>query len=129
MHVLWELTRSGFDFELKGGTSLSKGWGIIVCFSEDVDIHIHPPEDMKVYTGKNHDKKKHRESRDNFFNWLAANIQVPDIIRVERDPEWDDQKTRNCGIKLTYESRFSVDLAIKPFVLLEVGFAQVEQTI
>ncbi len=38
MQVLYELTKHGFDFELKGGTSLSKGYKIIDRFSEDIDI-------------------------------------------------------------------------------------------
>ena len=44
MHVLYGLKKQGFDFELKGGTSLSKGYKIIHRFSEDIDIHIKPPE-------------------------------------------------------------------------------------
>lgn len=35
MHVLYELKNRGFKFELKGGTSLSKGYQIIHRFSED----------------------------------------------------------------------------------------------
>lgn len=42
MHCLHGLTTLGFSFELKGGTSLSKGFGIIERFSEDIDIHIDP---------------------------------------------------------------------------------------
>ena len=45
MHCLWGLQVSGFRFELKGGTSLSKGFGIIHRFSEDIDIRIEPPDD------------------------------------------------------------------------------------
>ena len=29
MHCLWGLQAQGFQFELKGGTSLSKGFGVI----------------------------------------------------------------------------------------------------
>ena len=39
-HCLWGLTQS-LQFELKGGTSLSKGFGIIDRFSEDIDIRIN----------------------------------------------------------------------------------------
>lgn len=38
MHSLYGLKQQGFDFELKGGTSLSKGYKIIERFSEDIDI-------------------------------------------------------------------------------------------
>lgn len=40
MHVLYGLKKQGFTFELKGGTSLSKGHKLIHRFSEDIDIHI-----------------------------------------------------------------------------------------
>ena len=48
MHVLYGLKQQGFQFELKGGTSLSKGYGIIHRFSEDIDIHIKPPAEMGI---------------------------------------------------------------------------------
>ena len=41
MHALYSLHQQGIDFELKGGTSLSKGYGIINRFSEDIDIHSY----------------------------------------------------------------------------------------
>ena len=42
MHCLYGLSAQGFTFELKGGTSLSKGFGIIHRFSEDIDIQPCP---------------------------------------------------------------------------------------
>ncbi len=39
MHVLYSLQERNIEFELKGGTSLSKGFGLIQRFSEDIDIH------------------------------------------------------------------------------------------
>jgi predicted nucleotidyltransferase component of viral defense system len=47
MHCPFGLQQMGLSFELKGGTSLSKGLGIIDRFSEDLDIRIEPPEDLK----------------------------------------------------------------------------------
>ncbi len=70
MHTLWGLQQQEFDFELKGGTSLSKGFNIINRFSEDIDIQIHPALSLEVKSGKNHDKKNHIESRRTFFNHL-----------------------------------------------------------
>ena len=40
MHCLFGLQQTGFTFELKGGTSLSKGYGIIDRFSENIDIRL-----------------------------------------------------------------------------------------
>ncbi len=54
MHILYGLAKQGLVFELKGGTSLSKGYRVIERFSEDIDIRIrwwtlctgrdHPPQ-------------------------------------------------------------------------------------
>lgn len=43
MHCLFGLQSLGLKFELKGGTSLSKGYAIIKRFSEDIDVRIEPP--------------------------------------------------------------------------------------
>ena len=44
MHGLWALQQQGWQFQLKGGTSLSKGFGIIQRFSEDIDLRIESVE-------------------------------------------------------------------------------------
>ena len=54
MHAMWGLLQQKFKLELKGGTSLSKGFDIIHRFSEDLDIRIEPDVKEKVYSGKNH---------------------------------------------------------------------------
>lgn len=41
-HTLWALHDKGFDVWFKGGTSLSKGFGLIERFSEDLDLKILP---------------------------------------------------------------------------------------
>jgi len=48
MHCLFALQQLGFQFELKGGTSLSKAYQIIDRFSEDIDLHIHPHPDLNA---------------------------------------------------------------------------------
>lgn len=88
MHTLWGLQQQGFDFELKGGTSLSKGFDIINRFSEDIDIQIHPAPSLEVKSGKNHDKKKHIDSRRAFFDNLADILAIQNIV-FHRDHEFD----------------------------------------
>lgn len=121
MHCLWGLKNQGFTFELKGGTSLSKGFGIIKRFSEDIDIRFEPPAEMEVKTGKNHDKGIHIEARRKFYEWLATEIKIPDV-GPSRATEYDDQQLRNGGIRLTYETKAEELLGVKPGILLEVGF-------
>ncbi|MCG8504040.1 MAG: nucleotidyl transferase AbiEii/AbiGii toxin family protein [Sphingomonadales bacterium] len=124
MHCLWGLKQAGFTFELKGGTSLSKGFGIINRFSEDIDIRIAPPNDLPI--GKNHTKPRHIEARQNFFDQLATQITIDGITSVDRDIEFDDKpRMRNAGIRLQYEHKNPIPSGVKHGVLLEAGFDQV----
>ena len=68
MHCLWGLQQQNFLFELKGGTSLSKGYNIIDRFSEDIDIQIHPGINEEVSIGKNQDKLIHIKSRQKLLS-------------------------------------------------------------
>ena len=102
MHCLWGLQALNFRFELKGGTSLSKGFGVIHRFSEDIDIRIEPPEGLEVKVGKNYDKPAHIESRRTYYEWLAQHIIIFGIEMVERDTPFDDDKMRSAGIRLHY---------------------------
>jgi predicted nucleotidyltransferase component of viral defense system len=52
MHCLWGLCQQEFSFEVKGGTSLSKGWCCIERFSEDIDIRFDPTAGLNVSSEK-----------------------------------------------------------------------------
>ena len=39
-HTLWAIHQTGLDLWFKGGTSLSKGFGLIQRFSEDLDLIV-----------------------------------------------------------------------------------------
>lgn len=122
MHALWGLNSLGFDYELKGGTSLSKGWECIERFSEDIDIYIHPPVELNLPTGKNHMKTSQIEARKNYFDSLVGKIKIPGFISVERDYLFDDEKFRNAGLRLNYPNLFGQIEGLKDGILLEVGF-------
>ena len=122
MHCLWGLQQQGWKFELKGGTSLSKGHAIIERFSEDIDIRFEPPVDHALKTGKNHDKPAHIAARKAYFDWLAGQIQIPGLIGVTRATDFDDTSYRNGGIVLNYPSVTQPLPGVKDGILLEVGF-------
>jgi hypothetical protein len=122
MHCLWGLQTQGFQFELKGGTSLSKGFGIIHRFSEDIDIRIEPPDDIKVMTGRNHDRPAHIASRGAYYDLLTERIRIPGIVNIARDSQFDDPKLRSAGIRLFYDTRMPQLAGIKEGILLELGF-------
>ena len=119
MHCLWGLQRNGFLFEMKGGTSLFKGWGCIDRFSEDIDIRFEPPAGLNVKG----DNPAHIAARTAFYDSLAATIKIA-AVSVERNRAYDDEKAQNGGISLKYDSHFTVAPGLKPEVLLEVGFAR-----
>lgn len=122
MHCLWGLQSQGFVFELKGGTSLSKGFGVIHRFSEDIDIRIEPPSNMDVKTGRNQDKPAHIASRRAYYDELSKRIRIAGIESVERDTFFDDEKMRSAGIRLVYSPRAATVSGLKDGILLELGF-------
>lgn len=123
MHVLYGLKQQGFQFELKGGTSLSKGYGIIHRFSEDIDIHILPPAEMKINENPNNNNQGNIQKRRDFYNLLANEIKINGIFSVKRDETFDDTKQyRSGGIRLLYESKNNSIEGVKEGILLEVGF-------
>jgi hypothetical protein len=126
MQSLYGLQQLGLAFELKGGTSLSKGYGLINRFSEDIDIRIEPPADPPVMTGRNHDKPAHVEGRKAFYDRLAQTIVINGITAVERDTAFDDiRQYRSGGIRLAYASKNGAVEGLKDGILLEVGFDDV----
>ena len=123
MHCLYGLQQTGLTFKLKGGTSLSKAYGIIHRFSEDIDLQIDPPADMDVMTGRNQKKPAHRTSRVEFYDWLAGHISIDGITEVVRDRAFDDvPEYRSAGIRLSYETHTSRLEGVKDGILLETGF-------
>src|ERR1700692_2673977 len=125
MHCLYGLQQWGLTFELKGGTSLSKGFQIINRFSEDIDIRVEPPKDRDVKTGRNQDKPAHIQSRRDFYDGLAKTIHINGIDKVERDTAFDNKTLMSAGIRLFYKTHTKALDGLKPGVLLELGFDDV----
>ena len=123
MHVLWGLQQLGMAFELKGGTSLSKGYGLIDRFSEDIDILIHPREPLP--TGRNHTKPAHIDRRRAFFDGLVPQLAIPGVVEVLRDHAFDNDRLFSAGIRLIYPELTPLPQGVKAGVLLEAGFDQV----
>ena len=122
MHGLYGLQQLGLKFELKGGTSLSKGHQIIQRFSEDIDIRIEPPAELDVKTGRNQNNPAQVEGRKKFYDWLAETIRIDGIVEVTRDTAFDDKQYRSGGVRLSYDSLFPLPPDLKAGVLLEAGF-------
>lgn len=127
MHCLYGIQHLNLSFEVKGGTSLSKAYGLTERMSQDIDIRFEPLKDMVVKTGRNHNKPPHLESRKNFYDRLAnilATNGIDGIVDIKRDYSYDDKQYRSGGIKLCYNS--NVEQRQIQNILLEVGFDNVD---
>ena len=121
MHTLYSLKQQGIEFELKGGTSLSKGYGLIHRFSEDIDIHIRT--NFGLIIEGNEDKAQIKTARKEFYDVLAQTIRINGIDEIVRDYEFDDtDKYRSGGIRLNYKSFTPTLQGLKDGILLEAGF-------
>ena len=121
MHTLYSLKQQGIEFELKGGTSLSKGYGLIHRFSEDIDIHIRT--NFGLIIEGNEDKAQIKTARKEFYDVLAQTIMINGIDEIVRDYEFDDtDKYRSGGIRLNYKSFTPTLQGLKDGILLEAGF-------
>jgi hypothetical protein len=82
MHCLYYLQKLELTFQMKGGTSLSKGFKIINRFSEDIDILIEPPEGILVYKGHNQNSNTQITTRKNYYDWLASFIHIDGVYEL-----------------------------------------------
>ncbi|MDY0001236.1 MAG: nucleotidyl transferase AbiEii/AbiGii toxin family protein [Polyangia bacterium] len=127
-HTLFSIHQTGLDIWFKGGTSLSKGFGVIQRFSEDLDLMIENgmatglPE-VTIWTSNNNGPTA---SRNAFYDALAAALVVPDVT-VERDVTRIDKQARGADYLARYPGALLAELepAMSPFVRLEVGRARV----
>lgn len=127
-HALWALHESGLDFWFKGGTSLSKGFGIIERFSEDLDLMVERGRvtalpDVRSWNSLNKGPVAQRQA---FYRALAEAFAIPGVP-VERDVTRQDKYWRSADYLGRYPGVFVAHLpgAMSPSVRLEVGRAQV----
>ena len=78
-HALWALHDMGFDVWFKGGTSLSKGFGLIERFSEDLDLKVLPGNVRSLPPVSNWASVGARATADRraYFTALAGILRVP----------------------------------------------------
>lgn len=127
-HTLWALSQTGLDVWFKGGTSLSKGFGIIERFSEDLDLKIEPGAVTALPHVSNwkSDRSRPTSERRAFFERLPAHVAIPDC-RVELELDTTDKLWRNANLRVVYPGLFLAELPaeVSGSVRLEVGNARV----
>lgn len=131
-HTLWSLQRQGFELWFKGGTSLSKGFGLIERFSEDLDLKIEPGSVGGVPAVQNwkSEGRAATEARRAHFEALVDRIQV-DGAEIRLDVAGSDPAFRAAGLQVRYPGQHLAALGetFRPFVLLEVGNARVTPSV
>lgn len=127
-HTLWAIHQTGLDIWFKGGTSLSKGFGLIQRFSEDLDLMVERGRvaDLPAVTSWTSTNKGPVAKRRAFYDALAAALAVPDVT-VEQDATRIDKHARCADYLARYPGVLLAELgpAMSPFVRLEVGRARV----
>lgn len=72
LRELFSLPAIGEHLTFKGGTSLSKGWGLIDRFSEDIDVVVD--RGLFGYPGDDLSKGQLKKLRDRCQKWIAAEL-------------------------------------------------------
>ncbi|TNF24061.1 MAG: hypothetical protein EP329_25735 [Deltaproteobacteria bacterium] len=127
-HCLWALHQTGLEVWFKGGTSLSKGFGLIERFSEDLDLMIERgavvslPE-VASWTSAHKGRVAQRRA---FYNALADAFAIPGVP-ASLDAARPDKYARTADYLGHYPGALVSDLpsAMSPFVRFEVGRARV----
>jgi hypothetical protein len=123
MHSLYGLKKQGYDFQLKGGTSLSKGFALIDRFSEDIDLHINPPKEMGINENTNNSNARNIQKKKDYYDQLAKEIKIDGLIGIDRDTLFDDTRKYNSGgIRLYYKNLTGLIEGVKEGILLEAGY-------
>ena len=127
-HTLWALHQLGLEVWFKGGTSLSKGFGLIERFSEDLDLKVEPGPKSGLPRIENwkSEGKAATALRREYFESLQRFVTVPGA-RVTVDSTFEDPTHRSAQFRVEYPGRHigGLHAAMRPFVLLEIGSARV----
>ena len=131
VHALWALHQGPLQIWFKGGTSLSKGFGLIERFSEDLDLKValrDPASGPPVNWTAKKPSATQLQRRKDWYRWLAAEISVPACTVVLDEACWRrDLHARGADIHVRYPGRHLDGLAAHnlPYVKLELGDARV----
>lgn len=126
-HSLWALHETRLAIWFKGGTSLSKGFGIIERFSEDLDLMIERGgvTTLPEVTNWASTNKGPTAQRRVFYEGLPAAFAIPGVS-VEVDQQRQDKYARAADYIGRYPgAHVGSPSATSPFVRFEVGRARV----
>jgi len=127
-HCLWALHETGLDLWFKGGTSLSKGFGLIQRFSEDLDLMVQhgTVAGLPAVTNWTSTNKGPVAARRAFYNALPSAFAIP-AVKLEIDSSRQEKQARSVDLIGRYPGVLLDQLAptMSPFVRFEIGRARV----
>lgn len=125
-HTLWALQDAGLEIRFKGGTSLSKGFGLIQRFSEDLDLKVEEGSRSLPSVRNWKSKERSRLAERRAFFEAVAELSLVDL-ELRLDPASLGERCTNAGIEARYPGFHLAQMpgGLRPFVLLEVGDARV----
>lgn len=111
LQVLAEFDHGGAQPAFGGGTSLSKGWGLIKRFSEDIDFKVAMP----ARTSRSQVKKARSVYRERILDGLtSAGYVVGDDV-LKRD------ESSFFSAALFYPALFDTGLGLRPHIRIEMS--------
>lgn len=138
LKTLFSMSPSTYMF-FKGGTSLSKGWGLIDRFSEDIDIALHRDYYLDVQNKEcakaaNNNQVKHlREANRDyvtgaFAEELNAKLAQNGLGECKATPITEkpdgspiDHDSDPVVIEVHYPTKANADVYVRPIVKIEVS--------
>lgn len=111
VRVISSLDGAGTTPVFSGGTSLSKGWGLIKRFSEDIDFKVSMPAGAS--------STRQRKQRSSYREQVLSALAAADfnLIAVKKGNE-----SRFFSADLAYNSHFQTGLGLRSYIRLEMSF-------
>jgi hypothetical protein len=110
--MISSLDHAGATPVFSGGTSLSKGWGLIKRFSEDIDFKVAMPEAANGRASRN----QRRAFRERILLALTANefelLGAPPV----------GNQSQFFAADLAYQSHFATGQGLRPHLRIEMSF-------
>lgn len=110
LEIISSLNTDTLKAVFSGGTSLSKGYGIINRFSEDIDFSIIGLDNSS------------RKERSRYKDELVKAINATGILSVEEDSIFSRDENRFTNFYINYPKEFSLEDSLRSNLKLELNF-------
>jgi len=120
IHAISDLNHDYYNLVFQGGTCLAKAYKVIPRMSEDCDFRIEIKTSVTTLS-KTKARNKLKEFRDEIIKLLEASGFV-----ISKDNILVRDEGRFMSMKLQYDTLYSQQSALKPFLALDFFLAEVK---